>query len=163
MGGVVAVYDHSLRKIAELEMESVWGIELTDLTNDGTCEILCWEDQHHGSGLWQRRLTVLKYIEGKGLLVVWRRPTYDEACENLDKHDIRIKYKKGQATGIWMKHVYRQWLEPGDRNGERELVKTHPNERSIFIWNSATLRFEEDEAKISEPSVRGDGKPAPQH
>lgn len=162
MGGVLAVYDPDLRKIAELEMESIWGIEIADLTNDGAHEILCWEDQHHGSGLWQRQLTVLKHVEGKGLAVVWQGSTYEEACDNLDKHEIRIEQKRGRPARIWTKHVYGQSLDPGDRNGQRELAKSHPNDLSSYLWNPTTLRFETDGANISEPSVRGDRNPVPQ-
>jgi hypothetical protein len=144
MGGVLAVYDTHLHKLAEIEMEDIWSIETKDVTADGSDEIICWEDEHHGNGLWTRWMTILKYVDGKGLVAVWRGATYDEAGESLNKYDISIEQKKGQPSRIRSKHTYEQYLEPGDRNGNRELIKSHPNEVSSYVWNPATLRFEEE-------------------
>jgi hypothetical protein len=96
-------------------------------------------------------LTIVKYIDGKGLVVVWRGPTYDERCKYLTKYDIWFEQKADVPTRIWSRHTYEQFPEPGDRNGKRELVKRYPNKLSSYVWNSAISRFEEDEAKISEP------------
>lgn len=161
LAGVLAVYDGHLKKLVELKMECIWGIELKDVTGDGVDEILCWEDEHHGSGFWMRWLTVVKYIEGRGLVVVWRGSTYYEVDKNLEISDIWIEQKKGQSARIWKKDIYRQHLEPGDRNGNRELIKGQPNELSSYVWNSATLRFEEDGAKIIEPDPGDDVRLAP--
>lgn len=142
--GIVAVYDDQLRKIAECDMESIWDITLTDLTGDGDCEILCWEDQHHGNGLWLRRLTILKYIEEKGLVVVWRGATYDEAADGVDKYDVWIEHHEGRPARIFTKHTYRECLEPGERDGEPCRVKEHPNEIASYVWRPETMHFEKD-------------------
>ena len=154
--GVLAVYDSDLKKLAELKMECIWGVEIQDITGDGADEIICREDQHHGSGLWQQRMTIVKYLEGKGLVVVWSGNTYNEAGTYLDKYDIWIEQKKCQPARIWERHTYEQFLEPADRYDNRELVQRNPNELSSYIWNPATLQFEKDETNVGKSTDLGE-------
>jgi len=148
MAGVLAVYDNTLSKIAELKTECIWDIELKDLTGDGTCEILCWEDQHHGSGLWQRRLTVLKYVKNTGLDVVWRGSTYDQAGDYLDIHQIKIDQLPGKPALIIRASLSQQWPQLVDnktviqRSKRREVVS--------YAWNKTVMHFEEQSKKNSE-------------
>jgi len=157
MGGVLAVYEPNLRKIAELEMECIWGIELADLTNDGTCEILCWEDQHHGSGLWQRRLTVLKYVEGGGIRVVWQGSTYDEASDFLDTHRIKIDQRRGRSAAIVQTSLSQQWPQLVDNKPVIRKSKLH--EAVSYAWDKTAMRFVKQNEGSSEQSPAGDMRP----
>ncbi len=138
-GGVMAVYDQDLRKMAELNIECVWGIELKDLTNDGRCEILCWEDQHQGRGLWQRRLSILRYVEGKGLAVIWKGSTYDQVGDFLETHRIAIDQPRGGSAVIVQTLLRKEWPQ---RVGNEWLVRTsEPRSSASYVWDKAQARF----------------------
>jgi hypothetical protein len=147
MGGVLCVYDSGMRKIAEVETQCLWGIRLEDLTNDGKKEIICWSDAHHGSGEWDRRISIYKYFDGAGLKLVWEGGLYEEFSGFLDKYEIEIKKEEGRPAVIVKKHVLSQWTEhsPDNKRANIRSFKLHPTE--AYTWSPVTRRFDKLELK----------------
>ncbi len=155
MGGVLAVYDDALRKIAEREMECIWGIELKDLTADGIPEILVWEDEHKGSGQYARWLTILGFVGDKGFAVVWRGSTYFQLGYFLDTYRIGIDSPPGKTAVITQTRLHTEWPQQVD---DKWVVKAADlSETNVYVWNKADMRFQGTAEKSSEPCPPGDG------
>ena len=140
-GGVLCLYDSDLRKISEVETECLWGIRLEDLTNDGKDEIICWADGHHGSGLWDRRISVYKYFGDVGLKLVWEGKLYDEAGGHLDKWEIEIKKEQHKPAVIVKKHILSQFSEysPESKKTSTRFFKLFAPE--TYVWNRKDRQF----------------------
>ena len=84
-------------------------------------------------------MTVLKYVSGKGLVVVWRGLAYDWADGyHEDTYRISIYKQKNKPATITNEHISRKSLRPPDWAPEDDVPD------KSYHWNSATMRFEED-------------------
>ncbi len=137
-GGILCIYDSLMRKLAEVETYCLWRISLRDLTNEGKNEILCWSDEHHGTGEWFRYLTIYGYYKNLGLKILWEGKLYNEALNCIDKYEIEINKENSKSAVIFKKHVFSQY-----HNGLDTTVyykKLEPME--TFHWNSVNKQFE---------------------
>jgi hypothetical protein len=141
-GGVLCLYDSGLRKVAEVKTECLWGMRLQDLTDDGKNEIICWSDAHHGSGLWDRRISIYKYFDDIGLKIVWEGGLYEQMGGHLDKYEIQIKDEKGRPAVIMKKHVLSQFSEYSSdpKKTDIRFFKLHPTE--TYMWSIQNRQFE---------------------
>ena len=101
MGGMICIYDQHLRKITEMPADDIFALQLEDLLGDGHLELLCWQDEHHGSGEWQRYLTIFRVSRTGILQPVWQEYTYSEWGNiNISKQKIRIHCRIGRPAII---------------------------------------------------------------
>jgi hypothetical protein len=135
-GGVLCVYDSSMRKLAGIDTYCIWGLSLRDLINDGKNEIICWSDEHPGTGEWLRCLTIYKYYDGFGLKTIWQGELYAEVLGKIDKYDIEIKNEKDRPAVILKKHVISEYkIDNVVRKKQLQPLET-------YNWNSKTRHFE---------------------
>ncbi len=144
MGGIVCVYDDSLRKIAEVSLDDVFAIRLEDLIGDGGLEILCWQDQHHGTDGWRRCLTIFRLSKNHGLMPVWEGSTYslgNAGGIDVTKHKIRFLRTRGKPPVIETKEIYSRGTHEDEENGTSYSYLATPYTITRYVWNPVSETF----------------------
>jgi hypothetical protein len=128
MGGVICIYDDSLRKIRDERVDGdVFGVELADLLGDRKLELLCWQDHHHGTDGWVRDLTIYKPAPAGEMREVWSDYTYAEGTATARKK-IQLHRVRGWPAVI-----------------EARETSTSPPTTTWYEWNPQLGKFQPQE------------------
>jgi len=143
MGGVVCVYDDTMRKIAEVPLDDVYGLQLEDVIGDGGLEILCWQDHHNGTDGWLRYLTIFRLSRSGVLQPIWEGFTYSElSVDNITKQKIRIRQTPGKPAVIETEEVYSRGTHEDTDDGTSYSYLETPYTTTRYLWNPVTQTFE---------------------
>ena len=145
MGGIVCIYDDTLRKIAEVALDDVFALRLEDLIGDGGLEILCWQDHHNGTDGWRRYLTIFKFSKSRGLMPVWEGDIYSLSTAggiDVTKHKVRFIRKRGQPAVIETKHTYSRGTHQDTDSATSYSYLETPYTITRYLWNPASEKFE---------------------
>ncbi|HTV43007.1 MAG TPA: hypothetical protein VMF08_20755 [Candidatus Sulfotelmatobacter sp.] len=126
MGGVICVYDPSLRKIVDQRVDGnvVW-LELDDLLHDGKLELICCQDHHHGTDGWLRDVTVYRISKSGTLNEIWKDYIYSEfEAGVVSKQKVRFLQTAGKPEVI------------------ETTTSDAPHKTAEYVWNPASGTFE---------------------
>jgi hypothetical protein len=122
--GNIIVFDENLRKIAQIESQKVVKIKLLDLLDEGTLQIITWEDHHYGTNTTRRVLNIYK-IDVKGISRIFSHDIVD-ATFMPDDHEIYYEID------------YRSLIK------KRQIIILNKDTgyKEVYIWNGAIYKGE---------------------